>query len=326
VTVLGNLDVQGTTTTVDSTTVQIGDNIIELNGSGVTNGGIYVSDPTAPNTDTGSFIWDSTNDYWTAGIKGSEIKVLLAEGDGVISGSSQVDLASVTNNTTTNVSEGTNLYYTDARVKTKLDTETVISGSSQVSVGGDLSGTADSATVTQVQGVALTSGEATQLANIDTTTISATQWGYVGGLDQELAQASTVQFGKVGVGGASDATYELKVTGDIGATGDIVAYISSDERLKDNIELISNPVEKVQELRGVTWEWNDEASDAAKDSPNVGVIAQDVEKVLPQLVHDRENGYKGVDYSKLTGLLIEAVKEQQDHISRLEERLSKLEG
>jgi len=56
------------------------------------------------------------------------------------------------------------------------------------------------------------------------------------------------------------------------------------------------------------------------------VIAQDVEQVLPQLVHDRENGYKGVDYSKLTGLLIEVVKEQQERIEKLEERLTNLEG
>jgi hypothetical protein len=141
-----------------------------------------------------------------------------------------------------------------------------------------------------------------------------------------LGTSDDVQFGTVGVGGAADGGYELKVSGDIGATGDIVAFASSDERLKDNIELISNPIEKVKELRGVTWEWNEEASEAAKQTPNVGVIAQEVEKVLPELVHDRENGYKGVDYSKLTGLLIEVVKTQQEKIESLESRLDKLEN
>jgi len=213
------LDVQGTTTTVDSTTVQIGDNIIELNGSGATFGGLMIGDVTAPNQVSGSILWDATNDYWIAGTSGSESKILT-----------------------------------------------------------------------------------------------------VGDTD------NTVQFSKVGIGTGSDATYELKVSGDIGATGDIVAYISSDERLKDNIQLIENPIQKVEQLRGVTWEWNDEASDAAKDSPNVGVIAQDVERVLPELVHDRENGYKGVDYSKLTGLLIEAMKEQQRQLDEMRERLSQLEG
>ena len=58
-----------------------------------------------------------------------------------------------------------------------------------------------------------------------------------------------------------------------------------------------------------------------KSLPNVGVIAQDVEKVLPQLVTDRDNGFKGVDYAKLTGLLIEAIKTQQNQIDELEKRI-----
>jgi len=122
-------------------------------------------------------------------------------------------------------------------------------------------------------------------------------------------------------------TGALKVTGGVGIEGalnvggDVVAYASSDERLKDNIELISNPIEKVQSLKGVTWSWNENADELQKSLPNVGVIAQDVEKVLPQLVHDRENGFKGVDYAKLTGLLIEAIKEQQKQIDELKSKL-----
>jgi len=134
VTINGNLEVAGTQTIVDSTTVQIGDNIIELNGSGAANGGLLVKDATAPNTVSGSLLWDSTNDYWKAGALGSEEKILLANGDGVVSGSEQIDLAGVVGDTD-DVTEGsTNLYYTDARVKTKLDAETVISGSSQVQI------------------------------------------------------------------------------------------------------------------------------------------------------------------------------------------------
>ncbi len=94
VTIPGNLTVRGTQTIVDSTTVQIGDNIIELNGSGVTNGGIQVKDATAPNTATGSLLWDTTTDYWIAGVKNSESKILLAGGDSVVSGSSQITLQS----------------------------------------------------------------------------------------------------------------------------------------------------------------------------------------------------------------------------------------
>ena len=103
----------------------------------------------------------------------------------------------------------------------------------------------------------------------------------------------------------------------VAASGDIVAYSSSDNRLKDNIVNIPNAIEKVQQLNGVTWDWNDNADELQKSIPNVGVIAQEVEQVLPQLVKDRENGYKGVDYAKLTGLLIEAVKELAAQVEEL---------
>ena len=122
-TVVGNLDVQGTTTTVDSTTVQIGDNIIELNGTGATNGGIYVKDATAPTTDTGSLVWDSTNDYWKAGVKDSEIKILLAGGDDVVSGSAQVVgiLDSLNSYTSSNDTDISNLQSADSAHDTRLD-------------------------------------------------------------------------------------------------------------------------------------------------------------------------------------------------------------
>ncbi len=100
VVVIGNLDVKGTTTTIDSTTIQLGDNIIELNGSGVSNAGIIVRDTTSPNTTSGSLLWNSTNDYWVAGISGSESKILRENGDSVVSGSSQITISSTTGYTT----------------------------------------------------------------------------------------------------------------------------------------------------------------------------------------------------------------------------------
>jgi trimeric autotransporter adhesin len=121
--------------------------------------------------------------------------------------------------------------------------------------------------------------------------------------------------------GALVVTGGVGIGGALNVGGDVVAYASSDERLKDNIELISNPIEKVQSLKGVTWDWNDNADELQQSLPNVGVIAQDVEKVLPELVTDRDNGYKGVDYAKLTGLLIEAIKEQQKEINDLKSKI-----
>jgi cytoskeletal protein CcmA (bactofilin family) len=73
----GNLTVKGTTTTVDSTTISLGDNILSLNGSDGAFGGIQVNDPTNSSKISGSLLWDSTNDYWVAGPSGSEDRVVL---------------------------------------------------------------------------------------------------------------------------------------------------------------------------------------------------------------------------------------------------------
>jgi hypothetical protein len=93
VTIPGNLIVTGTTTAVSSTTIQLGDNIIELNGTGVANGGLLVKDPTAPNMVSGSLLWDSTNDYWKGGAAGAESKFLREGGDNVFSSSVQTSIS-----------------------------------------------------------------------------------------------------------------------------------------------------------------------------------------------------------------------------------------
>ena len=84
VTILGNLVVKGTQLLVDSTTIQLGDNILELNGTAAANGGLLVKDTTGT---SGSLLWDSTNDYWKGGTIGNEEKLLRAGSDSVISGS-----------------------------------------------------------------------------------------------------------------------------------------------------------------------------------------------------------------------------------------------
>lgn len=102
----------------------------------------------------------------------------------------------------------------------------------------------------------------------------------------------------------------------IRAAGDIIAYYSSDKRYKENIKPIESPIEKVKAISGVTFEWN-EKSHKETGKKDVGVIAQEVEEVLPEIVQTRDNGYKAVDYQKLTAVLIEAVKDQQKQIDEL---------
>ena len=162
----------------------------------------------------------------------------------------------------------------------------------------------DHSTVSITAGAGLTGGG----------TIDATRTINVG-----AGEGITVNANDIALSGTYTGTWA--VTGAITATGDITAYASSDERLKDNIEIITNPIGKVKALKGVTWEWNDNASDIQKSLPNVGVIAQDVEMVLPQLVRENDGGYKAVDYDKIVGLLIEAIKDQQKQIDDLKSKL-----
>lgn len=103
----------------------------------------------------------------------------------------------------------------------------------------------------------------------------------------------------------------------IRVAGDIVAFYSSDRRYKDNIKPIQNPIEKINKIGGYTFNWNEE-SHKETGKKDIGVIAQEIEEILPELVNTRVNGYKAVDYPKLTPLLIEGIKEQQTTIDKLE--------
>ena len=113
--------------------------------------------------------------------------------------------------------------------------------------------------------------------------------------------------------GINDTTpsYKLDVTGDIRATGDVIAY--SDARVKDNVETITNALAKVISLRGVSYTRND-----IKDkSRKVGVIAQEVKEILPEVVQQDDKGNYSVAYGNIVGVLIEAIKEQQKQINEL---------
>ena len=109
--------------------------------------------------------------------------------------------------------------------------------------------------------------------------------------------------------------YRFEADGDFHADGDVIAYSTttpSDERLKENVKVIDNPLDKLDQLRGVTFDWIDR-----DDKKSGGIIAQELEKVMPELVREvdslkSEDSYKAVDYNGLIGLLIEAVKELND--------------
>ena len=95
-----------------------------------------------------------------------------------------------------------------------------------------------------------------------------------------------------------------------------ISHGHSDRRLKQNIHTITNPIEKVSALRGVNFEF---IKDGKKQ---IGVIAQETEEIIPEVIGECPDGYKTVQYGNIVGLLIEAIKEQQKQIDELKEKIN----
>ena len=138
----------------------------------------------------------------------------------------------------------------------------------------------------------------------------------------ELNHVDTNITGSVVISGNTSMNGNVTIANDLIVSGEITA--SSDERLKKNIKTIPNALEKVQQLRGVEFEF----ADSGKDS--VGLIAQEVENVIPQVVLTTEQNnlpdMKSVNYASLVGVLVEAIKEQQLQIDDLKAQVSLLEA
>ena len=152
---------------------------------------------------------------------------------------------------------------------------------------------------------AFANGDKTKLDGIDT---SANNYSIADD------NSSNVHFEGLLVGDTTGATANT-----IRCVGDVVAYYSSDSRFKDNIEPLQGALAAVEHIRGVRFDWNDKQD--VYEGHDIGVIAQEVEEVLPELVHYREHSdSKAVDYVKLTAVLIEAVKELALKVAALEKK------
>ena len=275
--ITGDLTVSGTTTTINTSELNIGDNIITLNsdetGTPSQNAGIEVERGTATNV---AIRWNETSDAWEFTNDGT---TYVAFGT-----------SATFTGTTDGINEGTtNLYYTDARADARATLRINAATTDNISEGtGNLY-------FTNARAIsALTSAD--------------------------------VQTDSLGVGTAASGT-----TGEIRATEDVTAYYSSDASLKENVTNIENAIEKVKQMRGVEFDWTDEYLDAKGGEDDyfvrkhdVGVIAQEVEQVLPEVVATRENGIKAVKYDRITSLLIEAIKEQQSQIEMLKSEIKEL--
>jgi hypothetical protein len=156
-----------------------------------------------------------------------------------------------------------------------------------------------------------TSGNAATATSATTATTATTANG--------LNTGNDYQVNSLGVGTAGSAT-----TGEIRATDNITAYYSSDARLKENVAPIGDALDKLDMIRGVTYDWTDSYIEAKGGEDgyfvrknDVGVIAQEIERVLPQLVAENNQGFKAVRYERLVALLIEAVKELRAEVKAL---------
>ena len=263
--------------------------------------------------------------------------------NGIVSGTLQViSILSSLNtytgsNDTTNATQNTsltNLNSATASLATRLNAvetatssyETkgrgIFSGSAQVTglTNTNLNGTAGITNANLANSTITIAGTSTALGG----TIAASTIGNAIGAfsgSSQVTLSSTTGYGSVlnqAVLTTSTPTFaSLTINGAITATGDITAYFSSDKRFKSNIQLIPNALEKVNKLNGVTWTWNEDVNEVTKTTPNTGLIAQEVQEVLPEVVMEREDGHLGLDYSKMMGLLVEAIKEQQTQIHSL---------
>lgn len=193
--------------------------------------------------------------------------------------------------------------------------------------------TASKAVITSSDG-ALTTGTvtSTELTVLNTATagtmVASKAAIYSAGgalVSTSVIASSAVEIGTMGALPSSSpiegTTFVLRAAGNIRADGDVIAFATSDESLKDNKTPIADSLAKISTLTGYEFDWNDDAEFSGHD---VGVIAQEVEKVLPEVVTTRESGVKAVKYEKLVPLLIEGIKAQNEKISSLEAKVEQL--
>ncbi|MCG3166701.1 MAG: hypothetical protein POELPBGB_02481 [Bacteroidia bacterium] len=193
------------------------------------------------------------------------------------------------------------------------------SAASAVKLGGNL--TDASTTITQDGAEILT------FANTGTggTVVNLTSTGDFVVQDNGVTALIVNDDGNVGIGGASNASYKLTITGKVKSTG---INETSDARLKMNFAAIDGALNKVLSMNGKYYNWRTEEypNKGLESGRQVGVIAQEIEKILPEVVTTGDDGFKAVEYSHIVPVLIEAIKEQQKIIDGQNSTISDLKA
>ena len=214
------------------------------------------------------------------------------------------------------------LKVTDGMLAGSISNAKLTNSSVTVSAGTGMSG---GGAVSLGGTITLTNAGVTSAAAGTGVSVSAGTGAVTFSIGQAVGTGASVQFANgyittgLGVGTAAPVTAGL-----IRATNDVIAYYVSDERLKENFENITNPLEKLKQINGYTYDWIPMAGVHENEGHDVGVKAQEIEAVLPEIVTTRENGYKAVKYDRLVALLIETNKELLNRIEALESKIKQV--
>jgi len=128
--------------------------------------------------------------------------------------------------------------------------------------------------------------------------------------------------GALGVGSVTAPT----TAGLIRASNDVIAFSSSDSRLKTNKSILKDSLQKISLLNGYEFDWIPMKGIHENEGHDIGIIAQEVATVIPEIVTTRDNGYMAVRYEKIVPLLIEAIKDQQKQIEDLKNEIKNLKN
>jgi len=157
--------------------------------------------------------------------------------------------------------------------------------------------------------------------------------GYTGSAGSGASPSESAEFASLGVGvtppGLPAGLGDAHIGSDLFVNGDITAFFSSDSRLKENVAPITDALNKVTKIRGVTFDWTEDhlRKQGGEDGyfirrHDAGVIAQEIEMVLPEAVALRDNGIKAVRYEKIIPLLIEAIKDLKAELDGLKSTIT----
>ena len=250
----------------------------------------------------------------------AQVRSKLSAGTGISYNNSTGVITNSSTNTDTLPSAGTGISVSGATV-TNAGVTSIVAGS-RISISGGTgavtvtasSQTANDFTTTlknKLDGIAANATNTTATDNNFTTTLKNK-------LDGIAASATNTTQGFVnGTGNALTASTGT-FHGAITSTGDITAFLSSDSALKENFSPITQALYKVSQIGGYEFDWKDHKDiNVVGEGHDVGIIAQEIEKVLPEVVMTRANGRKAVNYTKIIPLLIESIKELKTELDDL---------